>query len=196
MNKIYKNYLTISQLKKIGFLKIGKNCKISNKISAFNLSGTLGDNVRIDDDVHLKGKIDIRSNVHLARGCTLSGTDKGIFLDDFAAISNFVQFYTNSDDYFNPSIPVATLDKKYRKNFSKTYSSKIFIGKCCLVGSMSVLLPGTDLQDYSSVAALSIVYNQIPRGYFYSSSKKGIIKKRDVLSFIKLHEKYKSAKDK
>mgnify|MGYP006141840087 CR=1 FL=1 len=45
MNK----YLTLSQLKRIGFKKIGKNCKISKSISTYNLIGSLGDNVRIDD---------------------------------------------------------------------------------------------------------------------------------------------------
>ena len=45
MNK----YLTNSKLKKIGFKKIGKNCKISKSISTYNLIGSLGDNIRIDD---------------------------------------------------------------------------------------------------------------------------------------------------
>jgi len=191
MNKISTKYLSVSQLRVVGFKKIGKNCKISKKISTFNLSGTLGDNVRIDDDVHLKGKIEIMSNVHLARGCTLSGTDKGIFVDDFTSISNFVQFHTISDDYFNASIPSVSINDNYKKEYSKIYSSQIFIGKCCLVGSMSVLLPGTHLQDYSSVGALSVVYNKIPKGYFYSSVKKKVLKKRNINNFVNLYTKYK-----
>ncbi len=98
---------------------------ISNKISTYNLSCILGDNVRIDDDVQLKGKIELKSNVHLARGCTLSGGSHGIFIDEFTSLANFVQIYSESDDYFNPSIPVATLSLILRKKFSKIYSKKI-----------------------------------------------------------------------
>ena len=36
--------------------------------------------------------------------------------------------YSESDDYFNPSIPIATLPLSLRKKFSKIYSKKIFIG--------------------------------------------------------------------
>ena len=73
-------FLNKNQLKKIGFFKIGKGCKISNKISCYNLKGSLGDNVRIDDYVCLKGKVSLKSNIHIARGCTLSGGNKGIFV--------------------------------------------------------------------------------------------------------------------
>ena len=125
MNK----YLTNSKLKKIGFKKIGKNCKISKSISTYNLIGSLGDNIRIDDDVQLKGKIDLKSNVHIARGCTLSGAKHGIFVDDLVSLANYVQIYSSSADYYSPSIAVATLNSEMRKKFSKVYEKKIKIGK-------------------------------------------------------------------
>jgi len=50
-------YLSKDKLKKMGFINIGKDCKISNKISCYDLKCSIGDHVRIDDDVSLKGKI-------------------------------------------------------------------------------------------------------------------------------------------
>ena len=187
MNK----YLTLSQLKKIGFRKIGKNCRISKSISTHNLIGTLGNNVRIDDDVQLKGKIDIKSYAHIARGCTLSGGNYGIFLDEFSSLANYVQIFSSSDDYYSPSIPVGSLNDKIRKKFSKLYVKKITIGKCCLVGSLSVLLPGTNLEDFASIAALTVVNKKINRGIFFQSKSKEKQKKRNIKLFEKLYRNIK-----
>ena len=184
MKNINKNYLTISQLKKIGFVRVGKNCLISKNISTYNLSGTLGDNVRIDDDVQLKGKIEIASNGHLARGCTLAGGHTGIFIDQFTSLANFVQIYAESDDYINPSIPVATLNIVLRKKFSKIYSKKVLIGKCCLVGSMTTILPGAIMEDYSSVGASMVINKKIYKGFCHT---KNSMRKRNLNQFIKLH---------
>ena len=178
-------YFTFSELKKIGFKKIGKNCKISKKISTYNLIGTLGDNVRIDDHVQLKGLININSYAHIARGCTLSGGDKGIFIEEFSSLANFVQIFSSSDDYFFPSIPVGSLNDNLRKEFSNVFQKRIIIGKCCL----SVLLPGTVLGDYSSIGALSIVNKKINDGFFFQSRSKKILKKRNIIFFKKLHNK-------
>ena len=121
MNKYFK----LTELKQIGFKKVGKNCKISKSISTHNLIGSLGDNIRIDDDVQLKGKIELKSNSHIARGCTLSGGKEGIFIDEFTSLANYVQIYSSSDDYYSASIPVATLDKKMRKNFQRSMKKNI-----------------------------------------------------------------------
>jgi acetyltransferase-like isoleucine patch superfamily enzyme len=182
-------YFTFSELKKIGFKKIGKNCKISKKISTYNLIGALGDNVRIDDDVQLKGLVNISSYAHIARGCTLSGGDKGIIIEEFSSLANFVQIFSSSDDYFFPSIPVGSINANLRKEFSNVFQKKIIIGKCCLVGCLSVLLPGTVLGDYSSIGALSVVNKKIKDGFFFQSRSKKILKKRNIFFFKKLHNK-------
>ena len=187
MNK----YLTLSQLKRIGFKKIGKNCKISKSISTYNLIGSLGDNVRIDDNVQLKGKIDIKSYSHIARGCTLSGGNYGIFLDEFSSLANYVQIFTSSDDYYSPSIPVGSLKDKLREKFSKLYLKRITIGKCCLVGSLSVLLPGTNLGDFASIGALTVVNKKINKGIFFQSKSKEKQKKRNIKLFEKLYKNIK-----
>ena len=173
-------YYSNKKLINLGFKKIGKNCKISNKIFIYSNNIEIGDNVRIDDLVTLKGKIVLKDNVHLAKGCTLSGGDKGIFLDDFTAISNFVQFYTQSDDYVSPNIPSATLNKIAIKKFSKIYNKSIYIGKNVLIGSMSVILPGAVIKDYSSIGAFSVIYEKIEKGLYYSNHNKIVKKKRDI----------------
>ena len=187
-----KQYLTNKELKKLGFIKIGKNCKVSNRITCYSLSGKLGNNVRIDDDVVLKGKIYLKNNIHIARGCTLSGGNDGINIDDFSAISNFVQLFTKSDHYIEPGISGGTLDNAKRKKFSKTISNKIIIGKLVLVGAFSIILPGAKIGDYSSIGAYSIIHKKIKSGNYFANTKgKEIIKKRNI---NELKSKYKKIK--
>ena len=106
------DYFSVARLTKIGFKRVGKNCKISKYTRVYNGNICVGNNVRIDDDVILKGNINIGSNVHLGRGCTLSGGRKGIYIGDFSAFSNYVQIFSVSDDYLADAIPAATLNKK------------------------------------------------------------------------------------
>ena len=166
------------QQKKLNLKKIGKDCRIS-KLSRFvSKDIIIGNRCRIDDDVVFKGKIRIGNNVHIARGCTISGGDKGIIIDNFSALSNFVQIYTSTDHYTSGDIPSATLDKKYQKKFSNVISKRIIIGKSVLIGSFSVILPGSKLESFSSVAAHSVVYEKINKGVFLNTQKK-TIKLRD-----------------
>lgn len=163
-----KNY----QLKKIGFKTVGQNCKISKYTRTYNATISIGNNSRIDDDVILKGKIYIGSNVHLARGCTLSGGSKGIYIGDFSAFSNYVQIFSSSDDYQANAIPSATLAKNFLKDYCALYESKIIIGEGCLFGSMCTILPGANVGNFSSFAAYSIIYKKTGSGIFYSKDKK------------------------
>ena len=179
-------FLNKNQLKRIGFFKIGKGCKISNKISCYDLKGSLGDNVRIDDYVCLKGKISLKSNVHIARGCTLSGGNKGIFVDSYTNLSNYVQVFSMSDDYIMPFIPGGTLSNANRNKFAKIHNKKVYIGKAVLVGAFSVVLPGSILNNFSSTAAYSVIYKTIKEGFYHSNLYKKISLKRRNLKQMKM----------
>lgn len=178
-----------SELLKLGFSYVGKDCKISKKISIYGAKGKIGNRVRIDDDVIIKGKVIIGNNVHIARGCTLSGGEEGIYIDDFSAVSNFVQFFTGSDNYMYPAIPSATLSKNLQKKYCKIYLAKILIGKSVLIGTMSTILPGADIGDFSSVGAYSIIYKKIEEGFYYSNNNKIVKKKRNLLKIKSLYRK-------
>lgn len=185
-------YLNKSQLKKLGIFKIGKNCKISKKIRTYSLNCSIGDNVRIDDDVILKGKINIYSNVHIARGCTLSGGKNGIILGKFSGLSNFCQIFTVSDNFLSSVTSAATFNDKDRKKFCRIHSKKVFIGKCVIIGPFSVILPGARIEDFSTVGPYSCIFTKIKKGYFVSniSTKKINYKKRNILELEKIYEKY------
>ena len=185
------NYLSKKQAKKLGLLKVGRNCKISKKIQAYDLKCFVGDNVRIDDDVVLKGKIKIGSNVHIARGCTLSGGTYGIYLENFSTLSNYCQLFTISDDYYNSLVSAGTFDKVKRKKFCKIYSKKISIGKASIIGPFGVILPGAEIGDFCTAAPYSCIYKKIKSGFYFSTihQKKIFYKKRNLKKLKKLYEK-------
>ena len=175
-----------TEQKKLGLKRIGRDCKISKLSRFISKDIIIGDRCRIDDDVVFKGKIQLGNNIHIARGCTLSGGQKGIIVDDFAALSNFVQVFTSTDHYTSNSIPSATLNKKNQRKFSNIISKSIKIGKSVLVGSFSVILPGCKLEDFSSVAAHSIVYDKVKKGNFLNTNNVNkTLKSRDYKNMQK-----------
>ena len=166
-----KKYLNRSQLKKIGFIKIGKNNKISKTIRTYNFKGILGSNNRIDDDVILKGIVNLRNNIHIGRGCTLSGNNFGIEIDDFVSLSNYVQIFCMSDNYKGSGLSGGTLKKNQRSKYSESYKGPIKIGKCCIVGPFSIILPNSIINNFSSCAAMSIISGTIKKGVFVKNKK-------------------------
>tara|TARA_Y100000022_G_scaffold189389_1_gene188642 strand:- start:228 stop:806 length:579 start_codon:yes stop_codon:yes gene_type:complete len=185
------NYLNKYQYKKLGFNKVGRNCKISKKINTYNLNCSVGKYVRIDDNVTLKGRITIGSNVHISKGCTLSGGEKGIFLENFSTLSNFCQLFTQSDDYYNTPVSGGTLSKIKREKLTKYISKKISIGKASIIGPFGVILPGAEVGDFCTVAPYSCIYKKIRSGYYFSTVNlsKPIYKKRNLYKLKKFYEK-------
>ena len=186
-------YLNKNQQFKLGINKIGKNCKISKKIRGYSLKCIIGNNVRIDDDVVLKGKITIKSNVHIARGCTLSGGKKGIILENFSTLSNFCQIFTESDDYIKTTVSGGTLGDKERKKFCKTYYKEVAIGKASIIGPFSIILPGAEIGYFCALGPYSCVYKKIKNGYYVYNSfikKNLMIKKQVIMVNIRLIKNY------
>ena len=181
------DFLNRAQLKKLGFFKVGKNCKVSKYIRCYNLNCSIGNNTRIDDDVVLKGKIEIGSYVHIARGCTFSGGSFGIRVNDLSTLSNFCQVFEKSDDYLGVNIPGATLSKNLKKIVSKTYQKKILFGKASIIGAFSVILPGAEIGDFSTVGAFSLVYKKIKSGFYFSNFSNG--KEKNLKRNLKILKK-------
>ena len=181
MSKNYNEFLSDRDLKKKKII-FGKKHQISSLARFYGSEIKIGNNVRIDDDVVFKGKIELGSNVHIARGCTLSGGIHGIYVGELTALSNFVQVFSSTDDYFAPNIPAVTLNKNLRTKFSKIRDSKIIIGKGCIVGSMSVVLPEAEIEDFSTVGAFSIIHGKVVSGVYFSNykKKKKFLKRRNL----------------
>lgn len=149
-------FLSVAELREIGFRALGENVLISERASIYGAERiTIGSNVRIDDYCVISagiGGIEIGRNIHIGAFASIAGESK-VTLMDFSGLSGRVSIYSSSDDYSgstltNPTVPVA---------FKDVTSSPVLIGRHTIVGSGSVILPGTTLADGCAVGALSVV---------------------------------------
>ncbi len=147
-------YYSEKELKQFGFKKIGKNVKISCKASIYNPELIeIGDNSRIDDFCIISGKIKLGRNVHIAPHCLLAGGECGIEMGDFSGLAYYVQVFTQSDDYSGNTMTNPTVSAKYKNEMKKS----ILIGRHCIIGASSVIMPGVIIREGCSVGALSLV---------------------------------------
>ena len=149
-------FLTKDQIQSLNFKTVGDNVRISEHASFYGASSIeIGNNVRIDDFCILSaggGGIHISDYIHIAAYSSLIG-DSRITLGDFSNLSSRVSIYSNTDDFSgaaltNPTIP---------SGFTNVISNPVNIGKHCIIGAGSVVLPGVILETGVAVGALSLV---------------------------------------
>lgn len=169
--------LSDNELHELGFRKLGKNVRISTKVSIFNANNiSIGDNVRIDDFVVIsagEGGVEIGSHIHIAIYTSLIGKAP-IVIQDFANLSSRVSIYSSSDDYSgvtmtNPCIP----DK-----FKSVENAAVMLQKHVIVGCGSVILPGAILAEGVAIGALSVVKGDCKPWSIYAGAPIKYIKER------------------
>ncbi|OMQ23064.1 acyltransferase [Serratia oryzae] len=170
-------FLTEEQLRNIGFFSIGTNVLISDKASVYGASRIkIGNNVRIDDFCVLsagQGGIEIGSYIHIAVYSSLIGAGK-IMVSDFCNISSKVAIYSSNDDYSgeymtNPMVPSV---------FTNVTDDVVLLGKHVIIGSGSLVLPGTTLNEGVAIGAFSLVTSECEEFSIYAGVPAKKIKNR------------------
>lgn len=132
MNSFYSQ----EELKKIGFLSIGKNVLISKKASIYNPGViSVGNHVRIDDFCILSGKITIGSYSHISAYTALYGGEVGIEMHDFANISAKTLVYAVLDDFSGNTLMGPTVPNQYRN----VETEKVIFKKHAIIGADSII---------------------------------------------------------
>jgi acetyltransferase-like isoleucine patch superfamily enzyme len=181
-NPFNPGYFESDELRTFGFKQVGKGVQIAKNCTIIGLHNiVLGDHIRIDGNVVLaaySGSLTLGSYIHIGEGCYL-GCGGGVTLDDFAGLSQGVKIYSGTDDYSgktltNPTVPHA---------FKEVKLAPVRLGRHVIVGSGSVILPGVNIGEGSSVGALSLVTKSLePWGvYFGSPAKKLKERRKDLL---------------
>ncbi|MFT2791568.1 acyltransferase [Serratia sp. T13T92] len=179
-------WLSLNDLKKVGFKSFGNNVLISDKASFHNTSNiTIGSNVRIDDFCVISAGSDgviIGDFVHIAVYSSIIG--KGaITIKDYCNISSRVSIYSSSDDYSgefmtNPMIPA---------DLTNVHHQEVTLEKHCIVGSGSVILPGAKLDVGVAIGALSLIKGTCNQFTIYAGVPAKIIglRKMNILELEK-----------
>ncbi|MDB4240893.1 hypothetical protein N9801_01375 [Yoonia sp.] len=177
-------YLTQVALEALGFARLGKNVKISDKASIYEPEKMeIGDFCRIDDFCVVSGRIVMGRNVHFAPLCLVAGGSSGIIFGDFSGLAYQAQVFTQSDDYGGSSMTNPTVPETY-KNETKL---PIVIGCHSIIGSGAVIMPGVTLREGTAVGALSLVLQSTEPWSIYSGTpaKKLRDRSRDLLQMEK-----------
>lgn len=147
------SFLSIEELRNIGFKKMGENVKISRNTCFYSPEKIeIGDNVRIDDFCVLSGDIKLGSYIHIAAFCGLFG-GSGIEMNDFSGLSSRVSIYSASDDYSGEYLTGPCIPIEYR-NITE---GRVILEKHALVGTGSTILPGVTISEGAALGSMSLL---------------------------------------
>ncbi len=144
-----------------------------------------GKYIIIDDFVliYAKEKIKIGNYVHIANFSSITGGNT-LKLGDFSAISQGCRILTATDDLKDIGFGNSTIGNKFRN----IKSLPVNIGKFCIIGANSVVLPGVKIGEGATVGANSVVTKDLESwGIYIGNRKVGMRNKEEVL---KNYEKF------
>lgn len=173
-------FLTDTQLKEMGFKKLGKQVKISDKASLYNCDQlSIGDNSRIDDFCVISGKVTLGRNVHIAIFSNVASGESGVTMEDFSGLAYGCQVFTQSDDYSGKTLTNPTVPSVYKTETK----SPSHIGRHVIIGTNSIVLPGVNLAEGCSVGAMTMVTKSTEAWgiYFGIPAKRIKNRSRDLL---------------
>lgn len=166
------SFYTLDELKSLGLRNFGHNVLISRHARLYT-PGTLslGNSVRIDDFCILSGNITLGSHIHIAAWSGLFGE---ITMGNYSGLSSRVTVYGKSDDYSGEYMTNPTV----HPNYTKLDIRPIHIGEHVIVGSGSIILPGSNLAEGCAVGALSLVKGNLEGFTIYAGNPARKVRER------------------
>ena len=158
-------FLKEEELNQKGFKSLGKNVLISDKASIYGANNiSIGNDVRIDDFCILSGNITLKNNIHIAAGSMIFGGQAGVILEDYSGTSSRCAIYALTDDFIGKGMTNPTIPEKFRN----VKEAQVILGKHCVVGTGSTVLPGVHIAEGTSIGSMSFVNkNTLPWKVYY-----------------------------
>ena len=153
------SYLSVKDLIRKGFRRVGENAMISDKASFYGAKNiTIGDNVRIDDFCILSAseEIIIGNWVHIACYTSLIGAGL-IMLKDFSGVSMRCSILSSNADYSGEFLTNPQILGKYLN----TFSAPVILEKHALIGAGCTVLPGVSIGEGAIIGAMSLLKQSV-----------------------------------
>lgn len=149
---------------------------------------SIGDNCIIDDFTYISTALELKGSVHISAGTKIiGGKNAFVYFDEFSTTAPNVVLSAGTDDYADgiatPMVPLI-----FKAN---AVIGNIKIGRHCIIGSGTVVLPNVEFFDGACVGALSLVKNNLESWSLYAGIPAKKIKDRNKESILKLEEKLK-----
>jgi len=144
-----------------------------------------GENVLIDDFtlIYATAPMKIGNYVHIASFASITGGAE-LIIEDFVAISQGCRILTGTDDFVDWGFGNSTIDEKYRN----TKRQPVKIGKYCIIGANSVVLPGVTIGEGATVGAGSVVTKDLEPWGVYIGNRR--LKDRNRTEVLKTYNKF------
>jgi acetyltransferase-like isoleucine patch superfamily enzyme len=160
-------YLSSADLVTLGVRSVGIDVQVHSTSLIVGLENlTIGNHVRIDAFCSLiagEGRITIGDHVHIAGYVFLSGAE-GIDVSDFVGISRGAGIYTRNDDYTGSGLTGPTVPEE----FLRLDRGPVVLGRHVVVGSGSILLPGVEIGEGTTIGGLSLVKSSLDAWGIYA----------------------------
>ncbi len=147
------NNYTREELLELGFSSVGNDVIVSRDVRFFAISGSIGNQVRIDTFTILTGDIELEDNVHLSPLCFLSATGGRITMEKGSGIGPQCAILTKSDDYTRDD-----LEKEGK------VSGPIHIGHHTIIGAGCRIFPGVTIGPEASIGGNCMITSDVNAG--------------------------------
>jgi acetyltransferase-like isoleucine patch superfamily enzyme len=153
---------------------IGKSVRIRNpeKVS-------IGSNTIIDDFTYISCELEIGEYCHISSNVHFGGGKSKITIGNYVGIATGCSIHGCSSDYMEISLDLPSVpeDKKYGGK-----CSPIIIEDYCLLGSHTVVLPGTHLPEGLATGAHMVVGGQKYKSWtlYYNQSNIKQVKRKNL----------------
>lgn len=168
-------YLSHAELMGMGFKKIGKGVKISDKASIYEPEKiSINDCSRIDDFCVISGRVEIGKYCHITPMCLVAGGEPGVYLADFSTLAYGVKIFSQSDDYSGRTMVNSLIPKKYKNEIFR----RVEIGRQVVIGANAVVMPGVTVAEGCSIGASALVLKSTSPWGIYAGIPARRIKER------------------
>lgn len=172
------SYLSSAELRQLGCRSVGEDVTVHSTCVLVGLENiSFGNHVRIDGFSTLTaagGFVTVADHVHISSHAFLSGPE-GIEICEFVNLSAGVRLYSRNDDFTGRTLTGPTVPEFYRK----VQRGRITLGRHVIVGSGSVVLPGVEIAEGTTVGALSLVKSNLEPWGIYAGVPVRRLRDRD-----------------
>lgn len=145
-----------------------------------------GNNIIVDDFafIYATTPMSFGNFVHFACFSSIVG-GADLVINDFVAISHGARILTGTDDFKDWGFGNSTVPLKYRNLTRKP----IHIGRFCIIGANSVVLPGVTIGEGSMVGANSVVTKDLAPWGVHIGNKR--VSERNKEAVLKNYQRFR-----
>jgi acetyltransferase-like isoleucine patch superfamily enzyme len=146
---------------------------------------TFGEHVIVDDFVLIVARdpVLIGDHVHVAAFSSITGGER-VQIGDFSAVSQGARILTGTDDFVHWGFGNSTVPAEFRN----ATRSPVAIGRFCIIGANSVVLPGVTIGEGATVGAGTVVTRDLDPWGVYLGNRR--LRDRDRAGVLANHARF------